>query len=166
MIQRLLSLPIKGENTSILAVDVLTDNGKLFFVADADIDADGAGGNPHHDPYFQPDTTYHLNGEALNPYEVPFIVLPPSIIRSVIPIVMGCRARMTYLKTGLSVDCIVGDVGPRTKLGEVSVCAAVRVNMNASPISGGEDDYNGVLYEVWPGQTTTIDGLFYPLQKS
>lgn len=100
MIHRLLNLPIKGENTSVLAVDVLKDGPKIFFVADCDVDADGSGGNPYHDPYFQPDTSYHLNGKALNPHKVPFIVVPSSIIKAVKPVVLGCRAKMTYLKTG------------------------------------------------------------------
>jgi hypothetical protein len=162
--RRLLSLPIKGEGTPILAVDVLTDNGRVFFIADADIDCDGSGGNPEGDPWFQPDTTYHYQDEALNAYEVPFIVLPVSVMKAVKPPVLGCRARMTYIKTGLSTDCIVGDIGPSRKLGECSPCAARRVDMPPSPINGGEDDYNQVLYEVWPGQATTIDGVFYPLQ--
>ncbi len=164
MITRLLSLPIHGEHTPILAVDVLQEDGRLFLVADADIDCDGSGGNPEGDPYFQPDTTYHYHGVALNAYEVPFIVLPQSIIMAVPGIVLGCKARITYIKTGLSTDCIVGDVGPTNKLGECSPCAAARVGMNASAISGGEDSYNGVLYQIWPGKQVVIDGIQYPLQ--
>ncbi len=164
MITRLLSLPIQGEHTPILAVDVLQEDGRLFFIADADIDNDGSGGNPEGDPYHQDDTTYHYQGKALNAYEVPFIVVPSSIIKAVPGIVLGCKARMTYIKTGLSTDCIVGDVGPSKKLGECSPCAASRVHMNASAISGGEDSYNGVCYDLWPGQQVTIDGITYPLQ--
>lgn len=166
MITRLLSLPIQGEHAPILAVDVLRQDGELFFVADADIDCDGSGGNPENDPWFQPDTTYHYQGKALNAYEVPFIVVPKSIIRAVPGIVLGCKARITYIKTGLSTDCIVGDIGPSKKLGECSPCAAARVNMNASAINGGEDSYDGVLYQLWPGQAATIDGISYPLQPS
>lgn len=164
MTKRLLSLPIKGEGTSILAVDVLMDNGKVYFIADCDIDADGSGGNPYNDPYFQPDTSYHYQGKALNPYEVPFIVLPLSVIKAVRPAVLGCRARMTWLKNERFVDCIVGDVGPTKKLGEASCYAAGVVGMNPSPINGGEDDYSMVLFEFWPGVQTTIDGITYPLQ--
>lgn len=164
--KRLLSLPIKGENTPILAVDVLMDGERVFFIADCDIDADGSGGNPENDPWFQPDTTYHYRGKALNAYKVPFIVVPPSIVKAVGPVVLGCRALMTYLKTGLSTECIVGDIGPSKKLGEASPQAALRVGMPASPIFGGEDDYSAVVYEIWPGESTTIDGIHYPLQPS
>lgn len=162
--KRLLSLPIRGEHTPILAVDVLDDDGHIFFVADCDIDCDGSGGNQDHDPYFQPDTTYHHQGKALNAYTVPFIVVPASIIKSVPGIVLGCRAQMTYLKTGLSTECIVGDIGPSFKLGEASPQAARRVGMPSSPINGGEDDYNAVLFELWPGSQTEIDGVRYKLQ--
>lgn len=166
MIERLLSLPIQGEHTSILAVDVLTELGKLFFVADLDVDCDGSGGNPDHDPYFHPDTSYHYQGEALNAYEVPFIVLPKSVINSVLPVVLGCRARITNLKTGQSTECVVGDVGPSKKLGEASPEACRRVGINGNPNTGGVDSYNGVLYEVWPGVPAVIDGITYPLQPS
>lgn len=166
MIRRLLSLPIKGEHTPILAVDVLHEDGRVFFVADADIDADGSGGNPDHDPYFQPDTTYHHNGAALDAYVVPFIVVPKSVVNAVAPVVLGCKARATNTLTGRSADCIVGDIGPSFKLGELSPEAASRIGLHSSPINGGTDDYNGVLYEIFPGETVTIDGVFYSLQPS
>ncbi len=166
MKRRLLSLPIKGEHTPILAVDVISEDGCESFIADCDIDCDGSGGNPDGDPYFQPDTSYHYRGKALNAYKVPFIVVPESIVRAVPGIVLGCRARLTYLKTTISTDCIVGDIGPSFKLGEASPAAAHRVGMPSSPIDGGDDDYNSCLFEIWPGQTTVIDGVAYPLQPS
>lgn len=168
MITRLFSLPIKGDNTLILAVDVLHESrdSKIFFVADADIDCDGSGGNPENDPYFQPETSYKLNDVSLDAYNVPFIVVPKSVINSVGSVVLGCRAKATYHKTGLSCDCIVGDVGPTRKLGELSVAAARAIGMPDSPNFGGDDSYNAVTYEMWPGQTTTINDIFYPLQPS
>lgn len=164
MIKRLTSLLIKGEQTTIPAVDVLEEDGRVFFVADADIDCDGSGGNPEHDPWFQPDTTYHHDGKALNAYKVPFIVVPPSIIKLTRPAVLGCLARLTYIKTGKSTDCIVGDIGPKFKLGECSPCAATRVGIPPSPVNGGVSDYNLVAYEIWPGEMATIDGITYALQ--
>lgn len=166
MIRRLLSLPISGENTSILAVDVLEEDGRDFFIADCDIDADGSGGNPYNDPYFQPDTAYHYQGKALNPYKVPFIVLPSSLVKAVAPVVMGCRARLTYLKTGKSSEGIVGDIGPTKKLGECSCIMAELVGMSGHPNHGGSSNYNDVLYEWWPGEQATINGITYPLQPS
>ncbi len=164
--KRLLSLPIRGEHTPILAVDVLEDDGRVFFVADCDIDGDGASGNLDNDPYFQPDTTYHHAGKALDAYKVPFIVVPPAIVRAVPGIVLGCLARLTYHKTGLSTECIVGDIGPSFKLGEASPQAAIRVGMPSSPIDGGDDDYNAVLFELWPGRVAMIDRVTYKLQPS
>lgn len=166
MIRRLKSLPISGENTTILAVDVLEEDGRDFFIADCDIDADGSGGNPYNDPYFQPDTAYHYKGEALNPYEVPFIVLPSSLIKAVRPVVLGCRSRLTYLPTGKSVEGIVGDIGPTKKLGECSVYMALMAGMSGNPNHGGTSNYNDVLYEWWPGEQATINGITYPLQSS
>jgi len=166
MITRLLNLPIEGEGTSIKDVDVLEEHGKIFFVADADICCDGSGGNPDNDPYFQPDTAYHYQGQALNAYKVPFIVVPKSIINAVKGIVLGCKARMTYIRTKMTVECIVGDIGPSAKIGECSPRAAQAVMMNPNPVHGGEDDYNMVLYEIFPGVETTIEGIKYPLQPS
>jgi hypothetical protein len=164
--RRLLSLPISGEGTSILAVDVIIEPGdsSFAFIADCDIDADGSGGNPYNDPYFQPDTSYHYKGEALNPYVVPFGVLPSSVIKAVKPVVLGCYMEAHYYKTGITVAGIVGDVGPTKKLGEVSCRMAELLGMNPHPNHGGEDSYNGVLYRVWPGRVATIDGITYPLQ--
>jgi hypothetical protein len=169
MIRRLESLPIKGEHVPLLSVDVLEEDGRIFFIADADIDADGVGDdgfphNPDHDPYYQTDTTYHFQGRAINPYRVPGIVVPPSIARLVKPIVLGCKARLTYRRTGLSCLCIVHDLGPTFKLGECTPEAAKRVGIPPSPVNGGEDSYDEVIYEIWPGETVVIDNVAYPLQ--
>lgn len=166
MIRRLTNLLIKGEGSKYPAVDVLEEDGRVFFVADADIDCDGSGGNPDRDPYFQPDTTYHHNGKALNAYEVPFIVVPPAIIRLTKQTVLGCAARLTYAKTGKSCQCIVGDIGPTFKLGECSPAAAKLVGIPPSPVNGGVSDYDLVTYELWPGQVAKIDGITYALQRS
>ncbi len=167
MTRRLLSLPIKGDQTSILAIDVMRDDdGRVWFIADCDIDCDGPNGNPDNDPYWQPETTYRHNGKSIDSYKVPGIVLPPAIIRAVPEIVMGCKARITYFKTEFETDCIVYDQGPTKKAGEASVEAAERVGIPSNPNTGGEDNYNLALFECWPGQTITIDGITYALQPS
>lgn len=145
---------------------LLHGDGHCSMLADADIDCDGSGGNPDNDPYFQPGTTYHYQGKALNAYKVPFIVLPPSLIKGVAPVVLGCKARVLYRETGLIAYGIVGDVGPRTKVGELSVQMARRIGMPSNPNTGGTDDFRLCLYEWWPGQTVSIDGITYPLQPS
>ncbi len=145
---------------------MIDSDGRVWFIADCDIDCDGPNGNPDNDPYWQPETRYRYQGKSIDSYKVPGIVVPPAIIRAVSPIVMGCKARMTYFKTGLTTDAIVYDSGPTHKLGEGSVKAAENVGMNGNPNTGGEDDYNLVLFELWPGQTITIGGITYPLQPS
>lgn len=136
----------------------------IHFTADADIDCDGSGGNPWGDPYFQPDTSLHVDGHALNAEKVPFIVVPPAIIAAVKPVVLGSWARVTYYRTGRQCLAVVGDIGPRSKIGEISVECARRLGMNPSPIDGGEDDFTQVLYEIEPGRPAVIDGITYPLQ--
>ena len=128
------------------------------------IDADGSGGNPFDDPYFQPDTSYHHNGEALNPYTVPFIVLPPDLIRAVSPAVLGCKAKATNLANGISVDAIVGDVGPETKLGEASCLLAKLIGLSGHPNTGGTLNYDAIMYQFWPGKQICLNGIIYELQ--
>lgn len=59
---------------------------------------------------------------------------------------------------------MVGDVGPRRKVGEISIAAARAVGMPSSPRSGGEDD-KIVEYEIFPGRVATINGVTYPLMR-
>ena len=140
-------------------------DGRCWMVADADIDCDGSGGNPDHDPYFQPDTSLHDHeGKALNAYTVPFIVLPPAAMLGVTGRVLGCRARVHYLETGKIAEAVVGDQGPRLKVGELSVECARRLGMPSNPNAGGCQDFSLVLYEWWPGFPAVVDGVIYPLQ--
>ena len=145
---------------------LLHNDGHISFLADCDIDCDGSGGNPEGDPYFQPDTTLHHEGKALDAYKVPFIVVPPAIVYGVPQLVMGCQARLHYRETGQSVMCVVGDLGPRLKVGEASVRAARRVGMPSSPITGGCGDFRLCLFELWPGKAALAEGIQYNLQRS
>lgn len=163
-VRRLLSLPIEKDNTPYRAVDVLHQNGRHFFIADCDIDCDGPNGNPDGDPYWQPETTLRYKGKSIDSYKVAGIVLPPSIIRAVKPAVLGCKARITNLKNLEPTDAVVYDIGPTRKLGEASVLAAKRIGVNSNPNIGGEDDYDAILYEFWPGESAIVDGVTYELQ--
>jgi hypothetical protein len=138
---------------------------RVFFTADADIDCDGSGGNPDNDPYFQNDTTLHHNGKALNAYEVAFGVVPPVVCQRTKGKVLGCRMRIHYLKTGYFCDAVVGDIGPTSKVGELSVAAANAVHMTSDPNHGGEDDLTMVVYELWPNVPAIVDGIKYELQS-
>lgn len=142
------------------------EDGHVSFLADASVDCDGSGGNPDNDPYFQPDTTLHNEGKALNAYQESFIVVPPVVVRRVVPVVMGCKARVLYRKTGIYQDAVVGDLGPTQKIGEVSVFLARLLGMSGNPNTGGESDMRMVLYEVWPGTPAIVNGVTYQLQPS
>jgi hypothetical protein len=165
----LLTIRSKGEGyTSDV---ILHDDGSVSWFGDMDIDCDGSGGNPHHDRFFQPDTTLHHDGKALNAEVVPFIVVPPEIIRAVPGIVMGCSAFCKY--NNKSVPCIVGDQGPFFKLGEASPELARRLGINDNPNTGGLevtqrqiDRGEAVLYTIWPGFAGDVDGVRYELQPA
>jgi hypothetical protein len=114
-------------------------------------------------------TAYHIRGEQddtpkryVDAETVPYVVVPPVIINRTQGVVRGCFARVTF--KGRSVDCMVGDVGPRRKVGEISIAAARAVGMSASPRSGGEDN-KIVEYEIFPGRVATINGVTYPLMR-
>jgi hypothetical protein len=115
-------------------------------------------------------TAYHIRGQQddtpgryVDSETVPYVVVPPVIIQKTQGVVRGCFARVTY--KGRSVDCMVGDVGPRKKIGEISTAAARAVGMPDSPRSGGEDQ-KIVEYEIFPGRKATINGVTYPLMRS
>lgn len=142
------------------------ENGVVLFFGDMDIDCDGSGGNPDGDPYFQADTTLHYKGKALNPYTIPYIVVPPAVVKKTSGIVMGCHAVITDAYTGKTINAVVADLGPSKKVGEASVEAAKRLNLTHSPITGGVDDMNQICYEVYPGVPAQVDGVTYDLQPS
>lgn len=164
MTRRLLNFPV-SDGGKIKAPDIFREpDGSYWFIAKFAVDCDGSDGNPDHDPYFQPDTSYHYQGEALGAYHVPFIVLPPQVIKAVAPVVLGCRAQATLLATGMASDAIVGDVGPSAKLGEGSPFLASAIGLDPNPNHGGTSDYNAVLFRFWPGIQITIGNITYPLQ--
>lgn len=141
------------------------DTGRVFFTADADVDCDGLGSNPHHDPYFQNDTFLHHNGHALTAEVTPFVVVPPLIVRGTKGVVMGCRAKVTNTRNGKWTWAVVADLGPSRKIGELSVEAAERLGLSGNPNTGGTGEHV-ILYELWPGVEATVDGITYQLQHA
>ncbi len=144
-------------------------DGRCWMTADADIDCDGVddGGSPnneYHDPYYQPDTSLHNNGQALNALTERYMVLPPAAINGVKGVVLGCQCRVHYLQTGIIKDGVVGDVGPSSKVGELSVAFAQGLGMPHNPNTGGESSFAMVVYEWWPGVPAFVDGVHYHLQ--
>lgn len=139
----------------------IDDAGVVRYSAKAAIDGDGSGSS-HGDPDFQPDTSLHFQGKALNADLVPYIAVPPRIINGVEPIVLGCSAIVSY--KGKRVSAVVGDIGPKKNLGEISIACAEALGIPSSPISGGVDF--GVDYEIHPGVRATVNGITYDLQAS
>lgn len=149
----------------------LHDDAHMSWLSHARIDCDGvdSNGQPnniYHDPYYQPATTLKNNGKSLNALTESYIVVPPAIVRGVGPVVMGCRARVHYRQTGKITDAVVGDGGPTSKIGELSVHCAENVGMPHNPNTGGDDNVDMVLYEIWPGVPALVDGVVYSLQPS
>ena len=84
---------------------------------------------------------------------------------------MGCRAVVTNMKNGKSVEAVVADRGPSGKLGEISISCAeaigVPVNENSShPANSGGVDKHVIHYRLFPGVAAVVKGVSYPLQHS
>lgn len=134
------------------------------FVADADQDNDGIGGNPEHDPYHQNDTTLHdPSGKALNAYQVSFIVVPPVVCQQTKGKVLGSMARLENLQTGKITDAVVGDIGPKRKIGELSPAAAKQLGLRITAFSG--ESRKIVRYTIFVGKPATINGVTYGLKS-
>jgi hypothetical protein len=144
-------------------------NGKpsLFWFGDADNDVDGA---PywHDDPYGQSGTRWHYQGKPINGDIIPFIVVPPQVIKITPEIVGGCIGTAEY--KDLIVPCVVGDSGPTSKIGELSPAALRGLGLPAPHNGNGGLDSQEILYRIWPGVPAklTIAGVDYQfeLQRS
>jgi hypothetical protein len=144
-------------------IERLPDREIVRFTGDLDIDCDGSGGNPHHDPCFQPDTRYHHEGKALNAEKVPYAVVPPIIIQKTRGKVLGSLCLMHNLANGKTVETVVGDSGPTRKLGEASPAAAEALGLSGNPNTGGTERQI-ILYEIHVGVPAKINGVQYQLQ--
>jgi hypothetical protein len=80
---------------------------------------------------------------------VPYIVVPPMIVKRTVGVVRGCLSRVSY--RGQHVECVVADLGPANKIGELSIAAARKLGIPSSPRHGGVEDPE-VDYELWPGR--------------
>ncbi|MBI6855918.1 hypothetical protein YA0002_24445 [Pseudomonas cichorii] len=184
--------------------EIFEEGGRVFFTADADIDADGANGQNGGPAAYMVDDTgteylanggmkrvggkvicaahwarsivilgsdnepkifpggviasttwYRVPGKALDDpaayvdsETVPYIVVPPLIVQKTVGVVRGCLARATW--NGKSVDCVVADLGPKNRVGELSIALARELGINPSPRNGGLSKPE-ILYELWPG---------------
>ncbi|HWM24403.1 MAG TPA: hypothetical protein VNP98_06230 [Chthoniobacterales bacterium] len=100
---------------------------------------------------------------------VPFMVVPPMIIRGVAGIVMGCRCVVTNTANGRSVEGVVADGGPSDHLGEISVACAKAIGVpigSRHPANGGGASSPTIVYHLYPGTPAVVNGVTYPLQGS
>lgn len=155
---------------SVGSVPVLYDDflGRGSLLSCGNIDGDGSG-DPDGDPDYQARTSYRNIGPDgvprwLNADLVPYIVLPPQVIMAVPGIVLGCQAFVTNTDNGLQCRAIVGDVGPRDKIGEMSIACAKLLGVPWSPTTGGESRLV-IKYSFWPGVAGMANGITYPLQR-
>jgi hypothetical protein len=138
---------------------------RVEWVAKMAVCCDGMPENTYDDPHWQAGTAYWNGGKFVNADLVPYIVVPPMIIESVVPVVKGCQGVIVNLKNGLSTPAGMFEVGPDDKLGEASCEGAGRVGLSRSPINGGTDEHT-ILYAIWPGIAAIVDNIHYKLQPS
>lgn len=142
------------------------------FVADADIDRDGSEAThpntkdtPFYDKWFAPDTTLHSpDGLPLDAYRVPYVVVPPLICQKTRGKVLGSECLLTNMVTKQNVLCVVGDIGPHEKIGEISPAAALAIGVDPDPMEGGEER-RIIEYEIRVGKAALIDGVQYSLKS-
>ena len=141
----------------------LCGDGVVRFIANADIDSDG-GPNIDHDPCWQPDTTLRHAGASINAQQVPYVVIPIGILNMVGPIGLGCLVTCTHILTGKAGSGVLADLGPRSKVGEISPAMARLLGIDPNSRTGGESR-NVIRYELHIGVPAVIDGVTYALQK-
>ncbi len=154
---------------TIGSVDICVSKDKSYvtFKSDLDICNDGCG-PAHGDPYHQSQTAYYSGGREsikyLNADVDKYIVVPPQVRAKVPGVVMGCRGRVTNLKTKVAKEGVVGEIGPDNKTGECAYCLAKLLNPMIDYNSG--DSNHIYLYELWPDVPATVDGFTYKLQPA
>lgn len=133
--------------------------GAVHWKADFDVDCDGQRTdecNENTDPYFQPETAFtQSDGKPLNSAELPHIVVPlPSDKWDYkgAGIGGGTVAAVTY--EDKVVYAVVGDLGPKTIIGEGSYALAEQLGIDPDPSTGGISG-KVVDYILFPGVTAT-----------
>lgn len=155
---------IQGAEITLLT-DEATGQEIVDFVADMDVDCDGSGGNPHHDPCFQPDTRLHFQGKALHAETVPYVVVPPVVLRRTRGKVLGSACEVTNTLNGKSTVAVVGDSGPTRKIGEGSPALCEALGLDPNPNHGGTSD-RIIRYRIYVGRPAVVNGVTYDLQSA
>ncbi len=140
---------------------VVGDDGMeiVTFTADMDIDCDGLGGNPFHDPDFQPDTRLHVHGRPLHAELVPYIVVPPVVLAKTKGKVLGSVCYVRNINSKQEAAAVVGDSGPTRKIGEGSPALAEQLGLDPNPNHGGTSDFI-IRYEIHVGVPAIIPVRF------
>jgi len=136
------------------------DNNSYIFLAGADIDGDGCGGNEENDPDFQDTTTYKPD---LNSRVVRGFVLPGVLMRAIPEVCIGCQGKVTHVLSGVTSQAVVYDEGPNTRIGEQSIALAAFFGIDANPVTGGTQQPL-FLYQFFPGVAAQVNGVTYQLQ--
>jgi hypothetical protein len=133
------------------------DGKYIQFISDLDVCNDGSGPD-HGDPSYQSQTAYspYLNADVDR-----YVVTPPQVRTGVVPVVIGCQARITDLSNRRWHWAVVGDVGPSDKTGECSYVLAKEINPAITHNRGDTD--NVYLYEFWPGVPAVVGNKKYKL---
>lgn len=134
----------------------------VIYTARGRVDDDGSG-SAHGDPGQERTTSLLVDGRPLNADTDRYIVVPPQIVRGVGGIVLGCQAYVTHY--GVTRAAVVGDVGPRDRLGEMSIAMCIALGIDPNPNTGGEDRPI-IQYRLLPGVAARVNGVAYPLQHS
>lgn len=137
------------------------------FIADMDIDCDGSGGNPLHDPYFQPATRLHYKGQPLHAETTPYVVVPPVVLSTTRGKVLGSKCEVQNINAPSfgTVLAVVGDSGPRTKIGEGSPALAEALGLSGNPNHGGTSAHI-IRYRIYVGVPAQVNGITFDLQSA
>jgi hypothetical protein len=139
------------------SVPICDAGSAVFWKADMDIDCDGQETeqcNPETDPNFQDDTAFHTSdGRPLDAAKTPFVVVP------------GKSDIWDYSESGIEGGSVVaviegdevvygavGDVGPKTAIGEASYANAEALGIDPDPATGGAE--SGVTYIAFKNSKT------------
>ncbi len=99
---------------------------------------------------------------------VPFVAVPPIIVKAVAASVLGCHCLVTNSQTGRTTEAVVADIGPSNHLGEISIACARALGVSTGtthPANGGGASSPTIRYQLFPGKAAVINGITYPLQR-
>ena len=156
---KLSTSPFAKDEGGAATVDVCGLTGAVFFDADMDVDCDGKSSaicSSATDPDFENDTAAQAStGGPLDAATLPFIVVP------------GVSTKWSYSASGLSLGSVVavvyngklafgiiGDIGPKTIIGEGSYAMASALGIPGSPTTGGVS--SGVTYIAFTGKNSVV----------